>query len=151
MVKMNEDERNQSNIQDIQYTMLFNAPIEKVWQAISTSGDISKWHTSNTFNPQEGSQFTFSSQPMQNWDGVIQSTLVDFIPLTKLSYTWSTNVIKEELLVNFELKGKGTQTELEFSHTGWSKCTPDKMFVRNIVEYGWINASLENLKKLVEG
>ncbi|MFY4776600.1 SRPBCC family protein [Metabacillus sp. RGM 3146] len=148
---MNQTAQQQNNIPDIHQTIIINAPIQEVWKVISTSEGIAQWQMPNTLTSELGAQFTFTSPPIQEWDGIIYSTLVEYNPPIKLSYTWKTNVIKEELMVTFELEAKSDQTVLRLSHTGWSKCSSDKLFVRNMLDKGWAENGLENMKKIVEG
>lgn len=47
----------QGPLQDIRQTITLNAPIEKVWKAVSTAEGIAAWWMPSTFEPVVGHEF----------------------------------------------------------------------------------------------
>jgi uncharacterized protein YndB with AHSA1/START domain len=48
---------------EIRKTVVINAPIAKVWKAVSTSDGISAWWMENTFEPGLGQEFVLHAGP----------------------------------------------------------------------------------------
>jgi uncharacterized protein YndB with AHSA1/START domain len=47
----------QETLQDIRQTMVYNAPIQKVWDAVATSEGLAAWFMPNDLQPIEGHEF----------------------------------------------------------------------------------------------
>lgn len=67
-----------------------NAPIDKVWSAITTSATLSEWmmFKTNDFKPEVGHTFQFRDAP--GYDGVIDCEVTEVDEPNTLAYTWST-------------------------------------------------------------
>src|ERR1700752_3482519 len=67
--------------------VLPHAP-EKVWRALTTAENIGRWLMPNDFEPVVGKRFTFQTQPMGKWDGIVYCQVLDVIPNERLVYNW---------------------------------------------------------------
>ena len=65
-------------------------PREKVWRALTEKPLIAEWLMKNDFEPVVGREFQFRSEPMPNWDGVIDCEVLIVDYLKRLSYRWSS-------------------------------------------------------------
>ena len=128
-----------------------NAPVSKVWKALTDPAEIEKWMLmQTTFLPQKGKNFTFKSEPTENWDGVFKCSVKEVIENKKLVYSWNTNFINAETIVSFELKEIGKQTEVTLIHSGWEKMAANQEQTKSSHIEGWDVRFIGKLKELLE-
>lgn len=97
---------------EIRQTLIFDAPIEKVWNAVSTSEGIAAWFMPNDFEPVVGHEFHLEAGPY----GKSPCKVTEFDPPNRLSFNWG-----KEWTLTFELNRVGEgQTEFTLVHGGWS-------------------------------
>lgn len=139
---------NQDTLQDIIQTAIFDAPIEKVWNTVSTSEGIASWFMPNDFKLEEGHEFH-----LQSPFGPSPCKVVEIDPPNRLSFTWDT----DGWIVTFILKELGDKTEFTLIHGGWKQ--PDAILpkpnekssvIRDKMGQGWVGIVNERLKKVVE-
>ena len=75
-----------NNLPDITQTVLVEAPIQKVWNYVSTAEGISAWFMSNDFQARVGFEFTIQS-PF----GPSPCKVVEIDEPHKLSFQWDTD------------------------------------------------------------
>ncbi|TYS89593.1 SRPBCC domain-containing protein [Rossellomorea aquimaris] len=138
-----------NQLEDIKQIVLFNAPIQKVWDAVSTSDGISSWLMPNDFEPEVGHEFHIQS-PF----GPSPCKVLELDPPHKLSFSWDT----DGWVVSFLLKEVGDQTEFTLIHGGWkhddavvSKAHEKSSVIRDRMANGWVGIVGEKLRKVVEG
>lgn len=101
----------QGTLQEISKTVILNAPIENVWNAVATSEGIAAWWMANTFEPIVGHEFVL--QTGQYGDSPCKVTQID--PLRRVSFDWG-----KDWQLTFELKKiEEGKTELTLVHAGW--------------------------------
>ncbi|WP_163100587.1 SRPBCC family protein [Peribacillus alkalitolerans] len=134
-------------LQDIKKTVIFDAPIEKVWETVSTAEGIAAWFMPNDFQPEVGHEFH-----LQSPFGPSPCKVVEIDPPNSLEFTWDT----EGWFVSFNLKEVEGKTEFTLIHGGWKH--PDEILpkanlksseVQNRMDHGW-TAIVEKLRKVVE-
>jgi uncharacterized protein YndB with AHSA1/START domain len=69
---------------------VFPHPPEKLWRALTENPLIAQWLLKNDFEPVVGRKFQFRSEPVPNWDGVIDCEVLIVDHLKRLSYSWSS-------------------------------------------------------------
>ncbi|BDG47148.1 SRPBCC domain-containing protein [Parageobacillus sp. KH3-4] len=123
-----------SMLPDIRHTMVFQAPIQKVWEAVSTSEGLAAWFMPNDLQPMVGHEFHLNAGPF----GMSPCKVIEVDPPHRLSFRWG-----KDWTVTFELKelNKG-QTEFTLIHSGWdvNKVTEfgeSHTIVRNRMDQGW--------------
>lgn len=138
-----------STLPDIKQTATFNAPIQKVWDAVSTSEGMSAWFMPNDFKAEEGHEFHIQS-PF----GPSPCKVLVIDEPHKLSFAWDT----DGWVVTFLLEEKGDQTAFTLIHSGWKeedaivgKANQKAQDVRDRMNGGWVGIVNERLKKVVEG
>ncbi len=124
---------------------VFPHPPEKVWRALTDSSLIAQWLLKNDFQPEVGREFQFRNEPMPNWDGVIDCTLLVLDPLKRLSYTW--RALGLDSVVLFLLTPTEGGTHLRMEHSGFRT---DHEAAYKGATYGW-QKFLGNLEKVLEG
>ncbi|KEZ50909.1 SRPBCC family protein [Metabacillus indicus] len=136
-------------LQDIKQTIIFEAPIQKVWAKVSNSEGIAAWFMPNDFEAKVGHEFHIQS-PF----GPSPCKVLEVDEPTKISFSWDT----DGWVVTFLLKDLGGKTEFTLIHGGWKsadevlpKANEKSSVVRERMEYGWINLVNERLLKVVEG
>src|SRR5690606_20048753 len=86
------------------------APIDKVWNQVSTAEGISAWFMPNDIKAEEGHEFH-----LQSPFGPSPCKVTEVEPPHRISFTWDT----DGWLVTFLLKDLGDQTEFTLIHGGW--------------------------------
>ncbi len=116
---------------------------EKLWRALTDPSLLSQWLLSNDFAPEIGRDFQFRTEPMQNWDGVIECKVLVVEPLKRLSYTW--RALGLESVVLFTLTAHDGGTSLRMEHSGFRA---DQNAAFHGAQYGW-RKFLGNLEGLL--
>jgi uncharacterized protein YndB with AHSA1/START domain len=96
----------------------YNAPAEKVWQAITDNEKMKQWYfTLAEFKPEVGFEFRFDggSKEMQ-YHHICRITEV--VPGKKLTHSWQYEGYPGESFVTFELFPEGDKTRLKLTHAG---------------------------------
>lgn len=132
---------------------VFNAPISKVWEAITDKNEMKKWYFDfEEFKPQTGFNFQFSGGPDGGKQYLHLCEITEAIPEKKLTYSWRYDGYSGNSFVTFELFEQGENTVLRLTHDGietFPEENPD-LAKHNFVE-GWnhiIHTSLKNYLEL---
>lgn len=135
----------QNTLPEIRQTLVMNAPIEKVWNAVSTAEGIAAWFMPNNFKPELGYEFHVDAGPF----GKAPCKVTELNPPTRLSFEWT-----EDWTVTFELVDLEGKTEFTLIHAGWD---PNKVtafgqthvLVRERMAGGWVGI-VRKLASIVE-
>lgn len=119
-------------------------PVTRVWRAVSSGAILAEWLLPNDFQPVVGCRFTFQSQVMPGWDGVIASEVLEVSPPSHLRFTWVALGVMTEVSVRLEAVQGGTRITVEQSGFAEDQA-------RNLAgaRYGW-TGFLDRLAKVVE-
>ncbi len=138
----------ETKLPDIQQKIIFDAPIQKVWETVSTPAGIASWFMPNDFQPEIGYNFH-----LQSPFGPSPCKVTEIEPPNRLSFTWDT----EGWVVTFILKEIGDQTEFTLIHGGWKeshemiqKPNEKSTIIRDRMTQGWVGIVHERLRKVVE-
>ncbi|WP_405081180.1 SRPBCC domain-containing protein [Paenibacillus chitinolyticus] len=134
-----------NTLPDVRQTQLFNAPIQKVWNAVATSEGIAAWFMPNDFQPELGYEFHLEAGPF----GKSPCKVTELDPPNRLSFRWG-----KDWTLTFELADLDGKTEFTLIHAGWD---PEKVTefgqshaeVRERMSGGWVGL-VEALRKQVE-
>jgi uncharacterized protein YndB with AHSA1/START domain len=118
---------------------------EKLWRALTEASLLAQWLMKNDFEPLVERKFQFRSDPVPQWDGVIDCEVLIVDPLKRLSYSWGT--LGLESVVLFILTPVEGGTQLRMEHSGFG---PGQDAAYKGAGYGW-QRFLGNLEKLLEG
>jgi len=111
---------------------VFPHPPEKLWRALTETPLIAQWLLKNDFEPVVGRKFQFRSEPVPNWDGVINCDVLIVDHLKQLSYSWSTLGLDSVVLWTLTPAEGGTHVRME--HSGFR---PDHKAAYQGANYGW--------------
>ncbi|MCP1123819.1 hypothetical protein CN326_15000 [Bacillus sp. AFS018417] len=138
-----------NTLQDIKQTIVLEAPIQKVWDTVSTAEGIALWFMPNDFQPEVGYEFHIQS-PF----GPSPCKVLEIDAPHHLSFAWDT----DGWIVSFILKDLGDKTEFTLIHGGWKdpdfilpKANEKSAIIRERMAYGWTGIVNEKLKKVIEG
>ncbi|MBG9792004.1 hypothetical protein ABD76_05615 [Paenibacillus dendritiformis] len=140
---------NKNQVPDIRKTIVLNAPIQKVWDVVSTAEGIASWFMENDFEPKAGHEFQIQS-PF----GPSPCKVIEIEAPHRLSFAWDT----EGWVVTFLLTEMGDQTEFTLIHGGWKeaeaiigKANETSAVIRDRMNQGWDAIVHQRLRQAVEG
>lgn len=116
----------------------YNAPVEKIWKALTDINEIRKWYFNLAeFKAEPGFEFSFlAGHEGRQFLHLCRVTTA--VPNKKLSYTWRYDGFEGDSEVSFELFPEGEKTKLVLTHTGletFPANNPD--FQRSNFVMGW--------------
>ncbi len=138
-------EKSTTALPDIEKTVLLNAPLATVWNAVATSQGLTGWWMENSFEAREGFEFVVHAGAF----GDSPCKVSDLDPPYRLSFFWG-----KDWKLTFLLHGKDGATELTLIHSGWDaqKVTEfgqSHTVIRQVMDGGW--GDLDKLRSYVEG
>lgn len=108
-------------------------PPEKVWRTLTEPDLLAKWLLPVfDLKLDPGASFTFQTQPVQGWDGLVNCRILTVDRPHTLSYAWVVGAM--DTVVTFTLKPTPTGTHLTLLHTGFK---PDQKQNFGGARYGW--------------
>jgi uncharacterized protein YndB with AHSA1/START domain len=131
---------------DIRQSLVLEAPIRKVWAAVSTAEGIAAWFMPNDFEPVVGHEFHLEAGPFGR--SPCKVTVIE--PPHRLSFQWG-----KDWTLTFELEETGEQTAFTLIHSGWHADQVTEFGqphgeVREIMSGGWSKLGTK-LREVVEG
>lgn len=130
----------------------YNAPIEKVWKAITDKDDMKQWYFDlSAFEPKVGFEFSFEGgDDKQTYLHLCKITEV--VPGKKLTYSWRYEGYEGNSFVTWELFDEGNDTtRLKLTHTGLETfVTSNPSFARESFAKGWTHITGISLKDFLE-
>lgn len=138
----------------------FNAPVEKVWKAITEKEEMKQWYFNlEEFKPEVGFEFQFfAGDDKKQWLHVCKIT--EAVEMKKISYSWRYEGYIGISNVTFELFPSGYQsgskqdiTRLKLTHSGLERFpgeTVPALKKENFAE-GWHYIIGSSLKEFLEG
>ena len=134
----------------IEIERTFNAPVARVWQALTDVDQMRQWYFDlKEFRPEVGFEFEFVVEHEGNsYHHLCKVTEV--IPQKKIAYTWRYKGEPGNSLVTLELFGGGEKTRLKLTHEGIESFPKTPAYARKNFEAGWIAIIGSELKQFVE-
>jgi uncharacterized protein YndB with AHSA1/START domain len=130
----------------------YNAPIEKVWNAISNPDQMRQWYFPvSGFKPQVGFEFHFTGNGSKGEEYIHECKVLEAKPMEKLQYSWSYKGHEGYSVLTFELFPEGSGTRLKLTHEGLESFAgngPD--FQPASFAMGWTEITGKMLKEYVE-
>ncbi len=128
-----------------------DAPIEKVWRAITDKEQMKEWYFDFAeFKPEVGFKFQFEGGKDDRLY-LHLCKITEVVPGKKLQYSWRYDGYEGNSFVTFELFAEGNKTRLKLTHEGletFPASNPD-LAKENFVQ-GWTEIIGTNIKKFVE-
>jgi uncharacterized protein YndB with AHSA1/START domain len=131
--------------------ILLNAPVSKVWKAITEKEEMKQWYFDLTeFRAEEGFEFQFyGGDENKQWLHLCKITRV--ITERKLIYSWRYDGYPGISYVSFELFPEGNKTRLKLTHAGLESFPVDivpEFSKENFIE-GWNHIIGTSLKEYI--
>ena len=130
----------------------FNAPVEKVWKAITDKDQMKQWYFDiAAFKPEVGFEFRFEASN-EGKTYLHLCKITEVVAGKKLAYSWRYDGHEGNSFVTFELFAEGDKTRLKLTHEGLETFPADKPdFAKENFVAGWTQIIGTNLKEFVEG
>ena len=130
---------------------IFNAPVEKVWKAISDKDEMRNWYFDLAeFKPEVGFEFQFEGGP-ENKTYLHLCKVTEAVQNRKLTYNWRYEGYEGNSFVTFELFPEGEKTRLKLTHSGletFPTSNPD--FAKENFSQGWDHIIGKSLKEFLD-
>jgi uncharacterized protein YndB with AHSA1/START domain len=128
----------------------FNAPIARVWKALTDKDEMKRWYFDlKEFKPEVGFEFGFTVDH-KGFKYCHLCKITEVIPQKKLAYTWRYEGHEGDSLVTFELFGDGEKTRLKLTHVGFETFPKLPAFARKNFMNGWTEIIGSSLKNFLE-
>jgi uncharacterized protein YndB with AHSA1/START domain len=106
---------------------------EKVWRALTEPALLAEWLLPVfDLKLERGAAFTFKTQPVAGWDGIVQCRVAELETHRKLSYDWDVGDM--DTVVTFTLTPTASGTRLNLVHSGFK---PEQKKNFGGARYGW--------------
>jgi len=129
----------------------FNAPITRLWEAISDRDVMKQWYFDLAeFKTEPGFEFSFEGGKDNNIY-VHLCKVTEVIPGRKLTYSWRYKGYTGNSFVTFELNDEGEKTRLTLTHVGlgtFPANNPD--FAKHNFVEGWTYIIGKSLREFIE-
>ena len=154
-MKWNEEKRKKKkmtmNTQPFTIERTYNAPISKVWSAITDKDQMKKWYFDlPQFKPKVGTEFQFTGGPDDGKKYLHLCKVVEVEEGKKIAYTWRYDGYAGDSKVTFELFEEGNLTRLKLTHEGLETFPADNPdLVKGNFVAGWTEIVGTSLKKFL--
>ena len=138
--------------QPIVMERVLNAPVTKVWKAITDKNEMKLWYFDLAeFKAEVGFKFQFVGGPDSGVQYLHLCEITEVIPEKKLTYSWRYDGYAGNSFVTFELFEQGKSTLLKLTHTGLETFPADnKDFAKKNFMEGWTSIIHTGLKDYLE-
>jgi uncharacterized protein YndB with AHSA1/START domain len=103
---------------DIDQTVLYPYPVDRVWAALTSSSALAAWLMPNDFKPLIGHHFSFRTKPAPGFDGVVHCQVVEINPPSRMVWTWAGGNIDTTVTFTLEAVDSGG-TRLRMHQVGF--------------------------------
>jgi uncharacterized protein YndB with AHSA1/START domain len=131
----------------------YNAPIAKVWNAITDNAQMKKWYFDIAdFKPEVGFEFQFEGQGKDGEKYIHLCKVTEVIKEKKLTHSWRYEGFEGYSFVTWELFPEGEKTKVKLTHAGLETFpkTASNAFAKENFVAGWTHITGISLKEFVE-
>ena len=135
----------------IVFERTYNAPVNKVWQAITDRDQMKQWYFDLAeFRPEVGFEFEFTGGP-EDRTYLHKCQITEVVTNKRLTYSWRYEGYEGKSFVTFELFDEGDKTRLNLTHEGLNTFpSENKDFAKENFVGGWTTIIGTSLKEFVE-
>jgi uncharacterized protein YndB with AHSA1/START domain len=103
---------------DIDITVVYPHPAERVWAALTSSEALAAWLMPNDFAPAVGHEFTFRTKSAPGFDGIVRCRVIELDPPARMVWSWAGGRI--DTTVTFTLEAlTASRTRLRMHQVGF--------------------------------
>ena len=84
------DKQNKGDTRSITMEFDLPHPPERVWRALTERELLAKWLMTTDMKLAVGQSFTFKTEPMPGWDGVVNCEMKDIEQHKRIRYSWAS-------------------------------------------------------------
>src|SRR6188768_3832153 len=131
----------------------YDAPIAKVWKAITSKDDMKQWYFDlPEFEAEVGFEFQFKGGPDENTPYLHLCKITEVVPEKKLTYSWRYDGYAGNSYVTFELASEGKdKTKVVLTHRALETFPADNPdLAKENFAKGWTEIIGMSLKEYVE-
>ena len=131
----------------------YNAPVEKVWKAITDNNEMKQWYFDLAeFKPEVGFEFQFYGQGKEGEQYLHLCKITEVVAGKKLIHSWRYDGYEGNSFVTFELFDENGKTRLKLTHAGLDTfpITANNAFAKENFADGWTAITGTMLKNYVE-
>ena len=137
--------------QPIIIEQIYNAPVDKVWKAITDKHQMKEWYFSlDEFRPEPGFAFQFYGEGRKGEKYLHHCKITEVIPQQKLQYSWRYEGYEGYSVVTFELLDQTETTKLRLTHEGVESFPSSPDFAKESFIEGWTYITGTSLKNFLE-
>ncbi|WP_343693538.1 SRPBCC domain-containing protein [Chitinophaga sp.] len=126
----------------------FNAPVEKVWQALTDKDKMKQWYFKlDDFKAEKGFKFSFPGQGRKGEQYIHLCEVTIVKPMKQLQYSWQYKDYEGYSTVTFELFAEGDKTRLKLTHEGLDSFPAHPDFAVDSFRGGWTHLMTISLKE----
>lgn len=120
------------------FERIYNAPIERVWRALTDRDEMKEWYFDLAeFKPEVGFAFEFSGGAEDGIQYLHKCVITEIIPNSQISYSWRYEGYQGDTTVSFQLFNQGDTTLLRLTHEGLGTLPEIDDFARVNFIGGW--------------
>lgn len=143
---------NEGNNEPLIKEVVINAPVSKVWNAITDKDEMKNWYFDlSEFKPEVGFEFQFEGGT-EDCMYLHLCKITEVVVNKKLTYSWKYDGYSGNSFVTFELFDEDGKTRVKLTHEGLESFPADEnpdLAKNNFVE-GWNQIIGISLKEYVE-
>jgi uncharacterized protein YndB with AHSA1/START domain len=132
---------------------LLNAPVERVWEAITDKEQMKQWYFDIAeFELRIGFEFEFTGNGPEGECYVHRCKITEVVPKKKLQHSWRYEGFEGNSFVTWELFAEGDQTRVKLTHEGLETFPALPQFARTNFEGGWtylVGTSIKNFTEQI--
>ena len=103
---------------DIDATVVYPHPPDRVWAALTSSEALAAWLMPNDFAPEVGREFTFRTKPAPGFDGIVRCRVLELDPPSRMAWSWAGGNFDTTVTFTLEPAGPG-ETRLRMHQVGF--------------------------------
>ena len=119
---------------DIDATVSYPYPVNRVWEALTSSDALAAWLMPNDFKPVAGHRFTFRTKPRPGFDGIVRCEVLELDPPRRMVWAWAGGNIDTTVTFTLE-ETAGAGTRLRMHQVGFHGL--GAQLTRRILASGW--------------
>lgn len=120
----------------VELERFYPRPPADVWRALTEAELLAQWLMPNDIVPVVGHRFTFTTQPVAEFDGIVHCTVLEVEAERRLVYTWRSNS-GLDTTVTWTLHAEAGGTLLRLVHRGFDAADPLQRIAFEAMGGGW--------------